>query len=111
MADVKIRAEAERIMKHLTLLTCVTAIGLTLALPTLAVEPSQDIHNPNCSPGLQGCTANYPTSDVTKDSPLQNTQNTNATVPANPNCTHGERDCSANYPTGDITKTKPSPQK
>lgn len=59
--------------------------------------------NPNCSPGVKGCTANYPTSDQSAANPTANAPYDHN---QNPNCTHGDRDCSANYPT---TEQAPPP--
>jgi hypothetical protein len=80
----------------------VMAIGST-SLAFAADNDRLDPNNPNCSPGVKGCTANYPTSDVTKANPT--TQN--AQDPNNPNCSPGTKGCAANYPTSDTTKKNP----
>jgi hypothetical protein len=89
-------------MKSLQVLAFVSAIALA---PAAFAADANDPSNPNCSPGVKGCTANYPTSDVSKQGPAQK-----ADV-SNPNCSPGEKGCTANYPTSDTTKKAPAPQK
>lgn len=89
-------------MKSLKLMTFLAVMALAPATGAFA-DDRNDPNNPNCSPGVKGCTANYPTSDVSKANPTK--QKADA---ANPNCSPGEKGCSANYPTSDTTKKNQS---
>lgn len=89
-------------MNSLKLFTFLSLLALAPATGAFA-DSINTPDNPNCSPGVKGCTANFPTSDTSKDNPAAK-QKADA---SNPNCTHGDRDCSANYPTGDAAKTGP----
>jgi hypothetical protein len=87
----------------LKVLGCVTIMALASTTAAFAAD-SQDPNNPNCSPGVKGCTANYPTADVSKSNPLKNS----AQDPSNPNCSPGVKGCTANAPTSDVTKKNPT---
>ena len=91
-------------MQIVKVLSCVTVMALASATGAFAADASQDPNNPNCSPGVKGCTANYPTADVSKDNPLKNS----TLDPSNPNCSPGVKGCSANAPTSDVTKKDPT---
>jgi hypothetical protein len=95
-----------RRMEIVKLLTAFALIGLASASPSFALDPKQDPNNPNCSPGVKGCTANYPTSDVTKNTSAKNSaydQNNG------PNCTPGlsQPGCILPYATTDHSKDNP----
>jgi hypothetical protein len=91
-------------MKTLPLFTFLAA--LSLAGAAYAADSTNTPDNPNCSPGVKGCTANYPTSDTTKQNPQARQSASDSQDPNNPNCSPGVKGCTANYPTGDTTKTK-----
>ncbi len=89
------------------------SIAVMLFSTTLAFADSGDSsnwrldpNNPNCSPGVKGCTANYPTSEITKNDPSNQ-----ALDPSNPNCSPGVKGCTANYPTSDTAKQGMAKQK
>ena len=86
-------------MQNLRLLAYAAVIALGSAMPAFAAD--NDPSNPNCSPGVKGCTANYPTSDISKDGPKA------AAGQMSPNCSPGEKGCAANYPTSDVSKKGP----
>jgi hypothetical protein len=97
----------EEVMQMVKMLTCLAVIAMASASASTALAADTN-PNPNCTHGERDCSANYPTSDVTKQNAAPNAQQ-NAENP-NPNCTHGEKDCSANYPTTNVTK-QPAPSK
>lgn len=88
-------------MNSMKLLACAAVTAFALATPAFAADNLNTPANPNCSPGVKGCTANYPTSDLSKDNP------TAKKAEMSPNCSPGEKGCTANYPTNDVTKTNP----
>jgi hypothetical protein len=92
----------EKTMKSLKLLAFLSLLALAPA--TGARADNLDANNPNCSPGVKGCTANYPTSDLSKDNPAAKK------TEMSPNCSPGEKGCTANYPTTDVTKKDPQQQ-
>ena len=75
--------------------------------PAFAADPSQDPNNPNCSPGVKGCTANQPTTDHSDANP---TKTSTAGSAMSPNCSPGQQGCSANYPTTDHSDANPTKQ-
>jgi hypothetical protein len=87
----------------LKVLTCLSVIALASA-PAFAADPSQDPNNPNCSPGVKGCTANYATGDMTSSNPTKAPYD----AKGNPNCSPGQQGCSANYPTTDHSEDNPT---
>jgi hypothetical protein len=87
------------------ILTCLAVIALA-SMPAFAADPSQDPNNPNCSPGVKGCTANYPTTDHSDQNPTKNAASNSA--PMSPNCSPGQQGCSANYPTTDHSEENPN---
>jgi hypothetical protein len=87
-------------MQNLRLLAYAAVIALGSAMPAFAAD-ANDPSNPNCSPGVKGCTANYPTSDISKDGPKA------SAGAMSPNCSPGEKGCTANYPTSDVSKKGP----
>jgi hypothetical protein len=89
----------------LSALTCLSVIALTPV--ALAADRSQDPSNPNCSPGVKGCTANYPTVNLSKSQPPR----TETDPPSDPNCATGEKGCATNAPTSGITKDNPVKRK
>jgi hypothetical protein len=89
-------------MNSLKLLTCAAVAAFALTTSAFAADNLNSPSNPNCSPGVKDCTANYPTSDLSKDNPAKPAANA-----MNPNCSPGEKGCTANYPTTDVTKTNP----
>jgi hypothetical protein len=94
-----------REIKILKVLTCLSVIALA-STPAFAADPSQDPSNPNCSPGVKGCTANYPTTDHSDQNPMKNAASNSA--PMSPNCSPGQVGCSANYPTTDHSDDNPT---
>jgi hypothetical protein len=91
-------------MKSLKMLTMLSVLALAPATGAFAADNLNTPANPNCSPGVPGCTANYPTSDVSKANPAKKAE-------MSPNCSPGEKGCTANYPTGDTSKAPAQPQK
>lgn len=91
-------------MKSLKMLAFLSVLALAPATGAFA-DSINTPDNPNCSPGVKGCTANYPTSDVTKDKPAA------SKAEMSPNCSPGEKGCTANYPTTDTSKKNPQEQK
>jgi hypothetical protein len=95
-------------MEILKLMACVTIIGMAAATAAYADSASTGPYdpnaNPNCSPGQQGCSANYATKDLTKNDPTQNSPYNPNT---NPNCSPGQLGCSANYATTDHSDDNP----
>lgn len=85
-------------MQVLKLLACASLIAFVSTTGAFAAE---DQKSPNCSPGEKGCSANYPTSDVSKTNPA-------ASKEMSPNCSPGEKGCSANAPTSNVTKANPA---
>jgi len=97
-------------MKRLQLLTCLAA--LSLASAAYAADNNLNTpDNPNCSPGVKGCTANYPTSDITKQAPAAKQSASGSQDPNDPNCSPGVKGCTANYPTGQTSKGPMQQQK
>jgi hypothetical protein len=94
-----------REIKILKILTCLSVIALASA-PAFAADPSQDPNNPNCSPGVKGCAANYATTDHSDQIPTKNA--TNNSAPMSPNCSPGQVGCSANYATTDHSDDNPN---
>jgi|SwirhisoilCB1_FD_contig_31_2237406_length_383_multi_3_in_0_out_0_1 hypothetical protein len=88
-------------MQVLKLLACASLIAFASTTGAFAAD---DQKSPNCSPGEKGCSANYPTSDVSKTNPAANATKDQMS----PNCSPGEKGCSANYPTTNVTKTAPT---
>jgi hypothetical protein len=86
----------------LKVLGCLSVMALASA-PAFAADPSQDPNNPNCSPGVKGCTANYATSDTTSSNPT-----TPYSGSGNPNCSPGQQGCTANYATTDHSGDNPN---
>jgi hypothetical protein len=91
-------------MKSLKLLTLLA--GLTLASAGVASAQVNSPSNPNCSPGVQGCTANYATTDHSDQNPTKGA----AGAAMSPNCSPGQQGCSANYPTTDHSDQNPLKQ-
>jgi len=90
-------------MEIVKMLTCLTVIAFASAGAAFADSSDNSLMtpaNPNCSPGVKGCTANYPTADVSKTNPYDPN--------ANPNCSPGQQGCSANYPTTDHSEDNPN---
>jgi hypothetical protein len=85
------------------ILTCLTFMALASA-PAFAADPSQDPNNPNCSPGVKGCAANYATSDTTSSNPTSAPYSGSG----NPNCSPGQQGCTANYATTDHSGDNPN---
>ena len=86
------------ILKVLACLTVVTLAPATAAYAD-AAGPYDPNNNPNCTHGERDCSANYPTTDLTKKPPSNN---------SNPNCTSGQQGCTANYPTTDHSEDNPN---
>ena len=59
-------------MQSLKLLTLVSALALAPAIGAFAQSNTLSPNNPNCSPGVQGCTSNYATTDHSDDVPKGN---------------------------------------
>lgn len=93
-------------MEIVKVLTGLTVMAFLSASAAFADESNNSLlspANPNCSPGVKGCTANYPTADVSKSNP------TSPYDPnGNPNCSPGQPGCSANYPTTDQSNANPN---
>jgi hypothetical protein len=83
------------------MLACVAVIAL--APVAFAADNNQSPNNPNCSPGVKGCTANYPTADITSSNPSTSTE-----PQTNPTCTDGGKGCAATAPTADLSKNNPA---
>ncbi len=88
----------------LKVLACVSVMALAGA-PAFAADnqaPSNlnSPSNPNCSPGVPGCTANYPTTDHSDQNPTKKAEMA-------PNCSPGQQGCTANYPTTDHSDQNP----
>jgi hypothetical protein len=95
-------------MEIFKVLTCLTVIAMASATAAYAdsgsTGPYDSKGNPNCSPGQQGCSANYATKDLSKSDPTKNAPyNPNI----NPNCSAGQLGCSANYATTDHSDDNP----
>jgi hypothetical protein len=88
----------------LRLLACVAVIAIAPA--AFAADSNQSPDNPNCSPGVKGCTANYPTADISKSDPRTSTE-----PQTNPTCSDGGKGCARDAPTADISKDNPAKQK
>jgi hypothetical protein len=93
-----------RKIDFLKVLACMSVMALASA-PAFAADPSQDPNNPNCSPGVKGCTANQPTTDHSDANP---TKTSTAGSAMSPNCSPGQQGCSANYPTTDHSEDNPN---
>jgi hypothetical protein len=94
-------------MEILKVLACLTVIALASA-PAFADSASSGPYdpnaNPNCSPGQKGCSANYPTSDMTSSNPTKGPYDPSG----NPNCSPGQQGCTANYATTDHSGDNPN---
>ena len=85
------------------LLACLTAAMLVSAGAAYAQSNSTlSPNNPNCSPGVQGCTANYATTDHSDDVPKGNKASA-----MSPNCSPGQQGCTANMATTDHSDDVP----
>jgi hypothetical protein len=78
--------------------------------PSPSPAPSMNPSNPNCSPGVKGCTANAPTSDVSRHQPPQNSPY-DPSDDSNSNCNPAQRSCGTNHPTGNVTTDNPTKAK
>jgi hypothetical protein len=91
-------------------LACLTVIAMT-SVPVAYADsgstgPYDSNANPNCTHGERDCSANYPTTDLSKTDPTKNSP------PYNPNpdstCSPGQLGCSVNYPTTDHSDGNPA---
>jgi hypothetical protein len=90
-------------MKSLKLLTFLSVLALAPATGAFAQSNSTlSPNNPNCSPGVQGCTANYATTDHSDDVPKGNKASA-----MSPNCSPGQQGCTANQATTDHSDDVP----
>ena len=76
---------------------------IALAPAAFAADNLNTPANPNCSPGVKGCTANYPTADITSTNPSTSTE-----PQTNPTCSDGGKGCAATAPTADVSKNNPA---
>ena len=94
-------------MKSLKLLTFVSVLALAPAIGAFAQSNStMSPNNPNCSPGVQGCTANYATTDHSDDVPGRPATNPKSSA-MSPNCSPGQQGCTANQATTDHSDDVP----
>jgi hypothetical protein len=97
--------ELEETMPSLKVMAYLSAMALVSATSAYAADPAQDPNNPNCSPGVKGCSSNYATSDQSNANP---TKTSTAGTPIPPNCSPGQVGCSANYATTDHSDDNPN---
>ena len=88
-------------MRIVTVLSFASAIAL--ASVGLASAQTNSPANPNCSPGVPGCTANYATTDHSDQNPTKN-------AGMSPNCSPGQQGCTANQATTDHSDQNPLKQ-
>ena len=87
-------------MKSLKLLTVLSVLALS---PAAFADDTLSPNNPNCSPGVQGCTKNYATTDHSDQNPTKN-------AGMSPNCSPGQQGCTANQATTDHSDQNPLKQ-
>src|SRR5215469_9123569 len=89
------------------LLACLTAVMLVSASAAYAQSNStMSPNNPNCSPGVPGCTANQATTDHSDQIP-KGANSANKTSAMSPNCSPGQQGCTANQATTDHSDDVP----
>ena len=93
-------------MRSLKLLAFLSALALAPATGAFADDSTMSPNNPNCSPGVQGCTANQPATDHSDDVPQRPATNPK-TSEMSPNCSPGQQGCTANQAATDHSDDVP----